>query len=166
MSDTPTRAENIALLASSPSRLDRFLDTGVSDELLDFRPDLEDAWTIREQLIHLVDADAALYVRIRRAIAEPGSDAWPIGKNLVEKWRPALDYPGGSAADAVRGLKAIRALTVSLLQRIAQRDWSGFFVTRPDGEKASLDDLVRVESTHIDRHLEFIERNERLWRQG
>ena len=57
----------------------------------------------------------------------------------------------------------IRALTAALLQRIADRDWSGFYVIRPDGEKTFLEHLVRIESTHIDRHLEFVERNERLW---
>jgi hypothetical protein len=163
VSDTQSRGENIALLASSPSKLDRFLSLSVSEELLDFRPDLDEAWTIREQLVHLVDADAALYVRVRRAIAEPGSEAWPIGKNLVDKWHPALGYPSESAVDAVKGLQAIRALTAALLQRIADADWSNFYVIRPDGEKAYLEDLVRVESTHIDRHLEFVERNERLW---
>ena len=162
MSDNPTRAENIALMVSSPSRLDRFIDPGLPDELLDFRPDLEDVWTIRELLVHLVDADAVLYVRVRRAIAEPGVEGWPLGKTLVEKWHPGLDYSGQSVAEAVEGLQAVRALTVGLVRRIADQDWSGYYTIRPDGQKAYLEDLVRIESSHIDTHLEQIERNERL----
>jgi hypothetical protein len=41
-------------------------------EMWQFRP-APGEWSIHEQIIHLADSDANSYVRLRRAVAEPGS---------------------------------------------------------------------------------------------
>ena len=60
-------------LQNGPLRIAEFIDHGISDDLLDFRPDIEDAWTIRGHIVHLLDSDVHYYILIRMALTDPGA---------------------------------------------------------------------------------------------
>ncbi|HZG77550.1 MAG TPA: DinB family protein, partial [Paenibacillus sp.] len=61
---------------------------GVSDEELDFKPS-PDAWSVKEILIHLADAELVVVDRMKRIIAE---DAPPMRTMYQELWARRLHY--------------------------------------------------------------------------
>ena len=59
--------------ATDYSRLKSVVD-GLPEKAIDFVPDLADAWSIRDQIVHLMDAEIRAFVRYRNAILDPGVD--------------------------------------------------------------------------------------------
>ena len=161
-----TRAEYLDLLQASANKLDQFLSPEYADELLNFRPDIEDAWTIKENLVHILDVDVILYLWIRMAIAETGSKVWDIGPMMRGDWNKPVNYSDQPLGDSIEAFKRIRLLIHHLLNNIFDGDWSDFFIIRSNGEKWTLNDMLRILAKHIGNHLDkFINRNEKLWRE-
>ena len=55
-------------------------------------------WSIRQIVFHLEDAEANSYIRLRRAIAEPGSRVLAYDQGA---WMKALDYGGRNLDDSI-----------------------------------------------------------------
>ena len=163
MDTSMNRKELLEKLQKSVNSLDRFATAGIPSELLNFRPSLEDAWTIQENLVHILDSEMSLYLRIRQAIADPGSEA-RTGIPL-ESWQEQFDHSEQSVEDSIEAFKRIHSIAYKLLKGIADQDWSTFFVQRPTKERLTLDDILRIVAGHVYSHLELIERNENLWRE-
>ena len=96
-----TRTDYLELLKASADKLDRFLSPDYSDELLHFRPDLEDAWTIKEHLVAIVDTHIILYLLIRMAIAEPEAKAWNLGPFIRGEWFEPVKYADQPLQDTI-----------------------------------------------------------------
>ena len=161
MGTSVKRRELLEKMRNGLSSLDRFAATATPSEILNFRPSLEEAWTIQEHLIHVLDSEMALFLRIRQAIANPGSDAVP-GIPL-ESWKERFDHTGQSVADTVGAFKKIHSIAYQLLKGFEEQDWSTFVVNHPTKGKQTLEDILRILAGHVDFHLELIERNEKLW---
>ena len=161
-----TRAEYLDLLKASANKLDRFLTPDYSDELLNFCPDIEDAWTIKEHLVHILDVEVILYLWIRMAVAESGSKVWDIGPIIQGDWNTHINYSNQPLGNSVEAFKRIRLLIHHLLKGKVNSDWSNFFIIRSNGKKWTLDKMLRILVSHLDRHLDdFINRNEKLCRE-
>ena len=157
---TIDRTTLIAAFRSGPARL-RTAVEGLNAPILDFRP-FDDAWTIRENLVHLCDAEVYAYARHRKAIAEPGArvDVWE-----ETKWHAGLDYGGCDAAAALALYEALRLATALLLDRLAGRDWSGCRIEHPVRGTLTLEQLAAFFAEHDNFHLDLIDRNKRLWKE-
>ena len=125
--------------------------------------EIRDAWTIREHIVHLFDTEAAAYIFTRKAIVDPGgAQLWYAG----ESWAKAIDYSTQSLdADMLSILKKLRTLTHEKLMSMEDQDWSKFFCKGSDGENKDIAFFLWVFAPHIDWHLEYINRNEKLWEQ-
>ena len=163
MDTSMNRKENLEKLKNGANSLDRFAAPGTPSELLNFRPSLEDAWTIQEHLIHILDSELALFLRIRQAIADPGSEA-RTGPSL-ESWREQFDHSEQSVEDSIEAFKRIHSIAYKLLKGLEDRDWSKFTVQHPARGEQTLDDVLIIVAGHVDFHLELMERNENLWRE-
>jgi hypothetical protein len=163
MDTTASRKELLEKMRSGLSCLDRFAAPGVSSELLNFRPDLEDAWTIQENLAHVLDSEMSLFLRIRQAIADPGSDA--LTGTPLDVWHQRFDHTRQPTKDTIAAFKAIHSVAYELLNRIEEQDWSTFVINHPTRGKQTLDDILRIIAGHVHSHVELIERNEKLWRE-
>ena len=164
MNTSMNRKELLEKLRNSANSLDRLATPDTPSELLNFRPSLQDAWTIQEHLIHILDSEMSLFLRIRQAVAEPGLEV-RTGSSL-ENWKQKFDHSEQSAEDSIEAFKRIHSIAYKLLKGFEDRDWSEFFVQHPKRGKQTLDDIAGIVAEHIDFHLELIERNEKLWRES
>jgi hypothetical protein len=163
MATSGNRKEVLEKLRNNRSSLDRFAAPDMSSELLNFRPALEDAWTIQENLVHVLDSEMGLFLRIRQAVANPGSDA--ASGTPLESWKELFDHSLQSIEDTVGAFKKIHSLAYELLKGIEDKDWSTFFLNHPTRGKWTLDDIAGIVAGHVDFHLELIERNEKLFKE-
>jgi hypothetical protein len=154
------RISSIAGFESIYGKVDELIE-GASDEELAFVPDLPDAWSINDFLVHFLDADLSLAFRLRSAIAESGA-AVPVWDENA--WHDSLAYAaedGRACLSLAKGLRSFMA--VSLRARV-EEDWSAFFIEHPSRGKLNLDDLVAMYQEHIVFHLPLIRRNRRAWK--
>lgn len=151
------------------TKLNQYLQEGAAfDEfltapaaLLDFRPG-EDAWTIREHLLHFVDADLNAVVRYRKAVAEPGQ---PIAYYEEELWTKNLGYATQDLAVSLALLKNLRQLTFDHLKSIADQDWTQFAYLHPANGLVNLESWLDTYLGHYQFHKRYIERNQKLFKE-
>ena len=150
----------IEAFRGGPARV-RAAVAGLSAGVIDFRP-FGDAWTIRENIVHLCDAEASAYIRHRKAIAEPGIrvDMWD-----EIKWHEHLRYGSRDFAAGLALYEALRAATAALLDLVAGEDWNGYHIEHPTRGRMTLEDLAAFFRDHDAFHLDLIERNKRLFRE-
>ena len=163
MDSEKNRNELLDKMKKNAGSFDRFVPPQTKPELLNFRPDLKDAWTIQEHLVHVMESELALFLRVRQAIADPGSDA-RTGIPL-ESWMEKFDHSKQSVEDSVEAFKRLHLICHSLLKGFADSDWTAYYVQHPTRGKQTLDDILGILAGHVDFHLELIERNEKLWKE-
>lgn len=117
-------------------------------------------WTITQVLWHLADQEANLYVRLRRAVAEPGGMVSPYDQ---EKWADKLFYPKADPLQALGLLRLLRKANSDLLKRVPAKDWRKR-VQHPEWGPLSLDYLVGLNIWHIEHHLVQMGRRRREWK--
>ncbi len=159
MSETDRRAL-LASFRAGPERLRKAVKR-LEPALIDFRP-FADAWTIRENVVHLCDAEAYAYARHRKALAEPGAriDMWD-----EIRFHERLRYGSRDFAAALALYEALRLATADLLGLFADEDWSGYRIEHPQRGPMTLEGLTDFFANHDTFHLDLIERNKRLWKE-
>lgn len=117
-------------------------------------------WTITEILWHLTDQEANLYVRLRRAIAEPDQWVSPYDQN---KWADKLLYSKADPEQARNLLLLLRKANADLLKRVPAKAWRGK-VRHPEWGLLTLEYLVGVNIWHLEHHLVQMGRRFREWK--
>ena len=158
MSATEARKEQLAKIRGDLAYLERFVQSRPAAAMLSLRPDLEDAWTIQEHLVHLLDCEMVIYLWIRRALADPGTAMWPLGPHIEPE-----ACAGQPVEQTVQAFKAVRLAVVGLLANVDEADFTRCFATRDTGKKWTVDDMASIMARHVGFHLEYIRRNEALW---
>jgi hypothetical protein len=123
---------------------------GITEEELDRRP-ADGGWTAREVTHHLADSEAMAFIRLRRLIAE--DDPLIVGYDEPE-WARRLHYdrPIGSSL-AVLG--AVRAASVSLLERLTPAEWQRRG-THSESGPYGVEDWLRIYAAHSHEHADQI----------
>jgi hypothetical protein len=106
-----------------------------------------DGWTAREVVHHLADSEMTSAIRLRRLIAEDRPEI--IGYDEPEYARRLYyDRPIESSLAAV---KAARASTASILERLTEAEWlrEG---THSESGRYSVDDWLRIYAAHAHDH--------------
>ena len=116
-------------------------------------------WNIHEILIHLADAEANLYVRARRLIAEPGSQVLAFDHDL---WARRLSYDKQNAEDALELFRYLRQLTYDLLKDQPGEIWKNT-VEHSQVGVMTLDQWLERADKHANDHITQIENNYKLW---
>ena len=106
-------------------------------------------WTITQVLWHLADQEANLYVRLRRAVAEPGGVVSPYDQN---KWADKLFYSKANPEQARDLILLLRKSNSDLLKRIPPKAWRGK-VRHPEWGLLSLEYLVGLNIWHLEHHI-------------
>lgn len=128
--------------------------------LMDFRPELPDAWTIREHIVHVLDADLMCHHRLRFAIAEPG---FAIPYWDEEAWKDKLDYAHQNVSASISLLRMLRGLTGAMLERLDDAAWDAAWSLHPKRGRMDLDAWLELYTSHIEEHLAYVKRNETAW---
>lgn len=155
---TPKRDELLEEYLDGPNRIREFLKKAPKGAL-HFRP-FDDAWTMAEHLEHLFDAEVHGYLRYRFAIAEPGTKI-PLWSQ--EGWKAKLDYGKQDPNATLELLARLRAAIHHHLSSIASEDWSGYTFVHPERGAIDLDGWLEIYTGHVRTHLEYLERNQRLF---
>src|SRR5258708_7631950 len=78
-------------------------------------------WCIKEVLWHLADQEANLYVRLRRAAAEPGKI---VAAYDQEKWSTKLLYKKADPQQAKVLILLLRKANADLVKRLPSKVWN------------------------------------------
>lgn len=113
------RAELIARYRAGYRALRAALE-GVASAELDWRPSPE-AWSVRDVVHHLEDAELTGAVRLRRLLTED-APVLPAFDEEVYRWR--LAYAARPVEPALDAVRAAHATTAELLDRLAADDWA------------------------------------------
>ncbi len=116
-----TAAERSALIAryrTGAAALVAALE-GATPAELDWQP-APDAWTAREVVHHLEDAELTGAVRLRRLLAEE-TPAIPAFDEAL--YRHRLRYASRPIAASLRAIATAHACTLELLEGLAEADW-------------------------------------------
>lgn len=125
---------------------------GITEAELDKRPSQEE-WTPREIVHHLADSEMTSAIRLRRLIAEDTPDI--IGYDEQEFARRLhYDRPIESSLDT---LKAARASTAEILERLDESDWTRAG-THSEIGPYSVEAWLQIYAAHAHDHADQIRR--------
>jgi hypothetical protein len=131
------------------------------DEALAFVPPIEAAWSVNDQLVHLLDAEANLCYRIRGAVAEPGA-AVPVWDE--EAWQTRLRYGKSDGRRCLALAEGLRAFYAGGLRALLDEDWAAYQVRHPTRGILSLEAILEMYRDHVAFHLRLIKRNLDAWK--
>lgn len=157
------RGERIALaegFGAAYAAIDELLK-GLDPAAQSFVPRIADAWSINDHLVHLLDADTAVWFRIRAAIAEPGLAIVPWDE---EAWHARLHYEAMDGRACLETAKGMRRTLTSSLLAIAAEDWDRYFIVHPARGKMGLAELLVAYREHAAFHAPFVKRNRDAWK--
>ncbi len=106
-------------------------------------------WTIRQLLMHIVDADRVLLERICRGIANPGQTIYGFDP---DRWAAELEYPQLSLEIGRALYIATRARTIELARRYYESHGSNAYIHNETGNRTVQDEFDKV-VWHTEHHL-------------
>ncbi len=132
------------------------LVNGLSKEERSFVPNLPDAWSIDEHLVHLLEADALCWFRARVSIAEPGAKGPSWNQ---ESWRSRLRYWALDGLAWLEDAVRIRGFIAETCRAVLDDDWSVYWFEHPARGRMELRELLELYCGHADFHIPYMERN-------
>jgi hypothetical protein len=158
--DFSARADLLRRFSENAKAFDRLVQQEYPAGLIDFVPPIADAWSIREHIVHVLDADLMAHHRIRYAIAEPGTTVllWDEGA-----WKASLGYAKQNVTASVSMIRMLRALTASMLEGLDRETWEKSWSVHPVRGRLTLNDWLGLYAGHVDAHMEYVVRNEAAW---
>ena len=143
-----------AMIENYRKATEQFIEvaTQLSDVQLDMRKD--QGWSARQVIHHVADSEAQSYARLRRLIAEPGTQiqgydegAW--GENET------LGYSDLPIENSLAVFKVVRASSLEILKRIstAQLDNAGI---HSESGRYTVKDWIETYTKHPSEHAEQI----------
>lgn len=111
-----------------------------------------EGWTPRQIIHHVADSEAQGYARLRRAVAEPGSNmqAYEEGVWAANK---TLGYEELPIAHSIAVIKAVRASSLGIIRRLNPGQLENFCIHEKRG-KYTLESLLEVYTAHPSEHVE------------
>ncbi|HET7584426.1 MAG TPA: DinB family protein [Gemmatimonadaceae bacterium] len=144
-----TRAELIATYASAPDRL-RAAVRELSEEQI-AAPRDEGKWSVHQLCVHLADSDLHGLLRIRRILAQPGSELQTFDQDA---WVESLAGVTSTAA-AVDAFALCRRMGTELFLAAWPESWR-FIGRHPERGPMGLDAQLELLAWHGDHHIDQI----------
>jgi len=147
------RAALLLSYAQGPEQLRRAVE-GLAPALLDARPAPE-AWTVREVVVHVAEAELHGYQRMRFAIAQEGVTVLPYDQEAWTATFAGADQPLAELLDLFR---LLRELLARQLRSLSKAQWARS-VRHPEAEvPLTLEALLARYENHLKVHLAQIAR--------
>jgi hypothetical protein len=131
---------------------------GIAPAELDWRP-APDAWSVREIVHHLADADTFAAARLRRLLTE---DAPPIPAYDEQILAERLRYASRPVEPALQVIEAVRATSAQLLEPLADTDWRRTG-THSEMGPYSVERWLEFNAAHPYDHADQIRRTRAAW---
>ena len=124
-------------------------------------PDVEDAWTIQEHIVHLADSEANAFLRLKTIVASPGTETFVIDENL---WTREIDAHGEDMDEYVELLRTLRDIEYGFLTRLDYDANREKYVVHPKEQHLDIVTWVKWYGTdHFAFHQKLILRNLERW---
>ena len=133
-------------------------------DVIDFVPDIKDAWSIREHFAHLMDVEIRAFIRYRNAIADPGV-ALSLGGGDVDASNTLLNYSSQDISDSLEIMRLLRSITLKHVSSMTDDEMMRYGIQHPDFGKINLRMSLSIYTQHVDKHIEYINRNLRLFEE-
>jgi hypothetical protein len=154
----PEYASLIKRYADGPALLEDALSR-VPAEALKWRP-APGKWSVHEVIVHCADSETNSHMRLRYLLAEP--EPLIVGYDQ-DRWATVMDYHAHPLDLALATVRAVRANTVPLLQRMTDADWAktGRHTEHP---VYGVTLWMALYAEHLEIHAAQIERNLKAWK--
>lgn len=123
-----------------------------------FKP-AQDAWSIREIVVHILDSEVNGYIRCRALVAEPGKTIMAYDQ---DRWVTELCYEAQDIDDTLALFTLLRTATTRLLSTMPATAWE-HTIHHPERGMMTLDDWLQMYESHVPMHLAQMERTYRVW---
>jgi len=123
----------------------------------DYRPQRDDAWTIKEHIIHLVDSEVNGFIRCKSIIAQPGSECYVMDEDA---WTKNIRRKDEDVHKYIRLYGLVRTIVYDLVKDEPEENWSGdYFIRKYKGEtvQVTLEKCIEIYCNHLRFHLEYID---------
>ncbi len=134
----------------------------LSPDAIDFVPDIKDAWSIREHLAHLMDVEIRAFIRYRNAVADPGV-ALSLGGGDVDASNTLFNYASQDVGDSLEVMRLLRNITLKHVSQMTDSEMMRYGIAHPDFGRINLKMILSIYTQHVDKHLEYINRNIELF---
>lgn len=120
-------------------------------------------WSIRQIVLHTVDAEAASLAMVKFALAEPGR---PLNSNAydLDTWSESLDYAHRPIEAEVSLFEAVRGHIMGLIRHLP--DAMDRSVTLPGGKKVTVREQIERLMGHALHHIEQIWETRKLHKKN
>jgi len=153
------RQEKIESFGAAYGRIEKTLGT-LPKEMWSYKPSSSE-WSVHEMVIHLTDAEANGYVRLRRFIAEPGSKVMSYDQDI---WAKRLDYKNQDVEESLQLFKYLRSTTYSILKELPDAVWTNT-VEHSENGIMTLEDWLEIYDNHPTAHIAQMKHNLKLWKK-
>ncbi len=153
-----SRQRQIAVFAQGGDRLEKALEK-YPIKMWGFTTTPKN-WCIKEVLWHLADQEANLYVRLRRAAAEPGKVAAAYDQ---EKWSTGLLYKKFDPHQAKALILLLRKANADLVKRLPSKVWTNK-VKHSEWGMLTFGFMMAYNISHLDGHLAQMGRRYAEWK--
>jgi hypothetical protein len=131
----------------------------VTPEQARFIPNIPDAWSISDHVIHIVDSDINNFIRCKSILAQPSSIGFVIDE---EKWTRNIMDKGEDYKMYLKVFRLLRQILATLLLKEPESAWTkNYFQRTYQGktENITLEKCIEIYANHIYFHIEYIDRN-------
>jgi hypothetical protein len=135
---------------------------GLDKKVIDFIP-FDDAWSIREHIVHIADFEIYGFLVYRKAIAEPGSKLTPYD---IELWKSYLNYSNQDLHLTLDFIGIIQQLRNNHLNEIKEKEWNNYHIEHPSLGKVGLNTILSISNQHVEKHLDYMKRNVKLYMEA
>ena len=130
----------------------------LNKNILDFRPEIKDAWSIKEHLIHICETEINCFIRFRKSIQNPGAII-NFGGGDVEIVNKALSYNQSDINLFITLFQTLRMLTLNSLDILSKEQISNYWIMHPDFGHCDIQFILSIYIQHYTKHIGFINRN-------
>lgn len=161
--EMPDKEALLEKFSTDYDTLKELLDT-LDEKMINYVPDIEGAWSIKEHIAHIIDSEVNGYVRYKKSILSPGAKI-DFGQSDVDQSNILLDYAAQDLDDLLAFFRLLRKLTYDHVKHIPEDKFEHYYIEHPDFGRCSLKFILSIYTEHFDKHLDFIRRNIGLYDQ-
>ena len=147
-----TRDDLVRRYKEGPDVLERAV-AGLGEAELDHRP-APGEWTPREVVHHCADSETMSAIRLRKLLAEEE----PLIQGYdEEEWARRLHYGDRPIAPSLAAVRAARATSAAILERLSEADWARTG-THSESGPYGVEQWLEIYAAHCHDHAEQIRR--------
>lgn len=130
-------------------------------EMWDYKP-APDKWCIKEIVMHITDSETNGYLRLRKTIAENGSEIITYDQDA---WADKLHYSSKSVDTNLELFRLLRVLNYSLLISITEETWNNY-IMHPERGKVTLKEHLNIYTEHVPVHINQMKKVYEAWNKS